>query len=150
MRTTRITIARLFNLGSYEHCRYEISVEIAEGESAKSAIIGLEKVMAALAPESKCSVRTRGELDRELNCVLELRNQLSLPEDEFRRRHGHFEGTPKEYYERCEKMHAENVARREAYEKRAARARELLDELGGAEHWKDAKLDWENDYFGDE
>lgn len=30
MNVTKITIGRLFNLGSYEHVRYELTVEIRE------------------------------------------------------------------------------------------------------------------------
>src|SRR5438552_16974521 len=102
MKTTKITLGRLYNLGNYEHLRYEMTVEIADGESATDALLGLEKIMDALKPERQACVHTRAELDRELNHVLGLRNDLSLPENEFKRKHGHFEGTPSEYYERCE------------------------------------------------
>jgi hypothetical protein len=65
--------------------------------------------------------------------------------EEFRRRYGHFEGTPAEFLARCKKSHDENVASRYAWEARSARARKMLEDLGGAANWKDAKLDWEND-----
>lgn len=142
MNITKITIGRLYNLGSYEHVRYELTAEVPSGESAATAIIGMEKILAALSP--KTSTHTRGELDRELNHLLEMRNRLSLPEDEFRRHYGHFEGTQQEYYDRCEKCHADNVAQRDAWEARSKKARFLLHDLGGAANFKDAKLDWED------
>jgi hypothetical protein len=146
MKVIKLTLGRLYNLGSYEHVRYDITVELADGDSAKDALIGLEKIIEALAPESKCCVSSRGELDRELVRVADLRKDLnSLSEEEFKRRHGFFEGTGKEYVKRCEQSHAENCSRRGKYETRARKARELLDRLGGAAEWKEAKLDWEND-----
>lgn len=144
MQIQKITIGRLFNLGSYEHVRYEISVDVPQGESARDALLGLEKILSSLAPERKACVHTRADLDREAHRIGLMRVDLEkLSADEFLRRYGHFEGTPSEYVERCHAMHLENVAKREAYERRASRARELLDSLGGAAQWKDAKLDWE-------
>ena len=140
MNITKITIGRLYNLGSYEHVRYELTAEVPQGESPATAIIGMQKILTALSP--KTSTRTRAELGRELNHLLEMRNRLTLSEDEFRRHYGHFEGTPQEYYDRCEKCHAENVKRRDAWESRSAHARKLLEDLGGAANFKDAKLDW--------
>lgn len=43
-----------------------------------------------------------------------------------------------------QQSHADNVARREAWEARSAKARKLLEDLGGAANFKDAKLDWED------
>jgi hypothetical protein len=143
---TKITIGRLYNLGSYEHVRYEIAVDVPVGQSAATTLIGLERIMEALAPESKACVHTEGELDREQNRVLELQDHLlKLTEEEFRHKHGWFEGTPKDYCERIEKSHEEERIKRQKWEKRARKARMLLYSLGGAANWKDAKLDWEND-----
>jgi len=143
MKVTKITLGRLYNLGSYEHIRYEVSVEIPEGESAAVTMIGLEKLMEALSP--KTSTHTKDELLREERRLKAMGEDLGLDEDAFRRKHGFFEGSPLEYVKRCNESHNENVARRDAWEKRSAKARMLLDDLGGAANWKDAKLDWEND-----
>lgn len=143
MRIAKITIGRLYNLGSYEHVRYELTAEVPEGDSPSTAILGMEKILAALSPQT--STHSRGELDRELNHLLEMRNRLALPEDEFRQHYGHFVGTPAEYYKRCEESHADNVRKRDAWEARSDKARKLLEDLGGAANWKDAKLDWECD-----
>lgn len=146
MKATKITIGRLFNLGSYEHIRYEISVEISENESARDALVGLEKILSALAPERNCCVKTKDDLERGQSRIDELQASLAAStKEEFYRKHGHFVGTPEEYVARCAQSQADDLSNRAAYEKRANRARELLDYLGGAAKWKDAKLDWEND-----
>ena len=145
MNITRITVGRLYNLGSYEHVRYELSVDVKEGESARGALVAVEKILSALSPESKVCVKTRSELERGLHHIRQLRLDLEKKGDEqFTREHGYFTGTPLEYIERCDRMHYEEVAKRERYEARASKARELLDDLGGAAKWKDAKLDWED------
>lgn len=144
MNITKITIGRLYNLGSYEHVRYELTAEIPEGQSPGTAIIGMEKILAALSP--KTSTHSRSELDREAKRLEAMKTQLlAHGEERFRRDHGHFEGTPEEYLARCEKSLAENVARRDAWEARSAKARKLLEDLGGAANWRDAKLEWEDD-----
>lgn len=148
MKVSKITIGRLFNLGSYEHVRYEMTVEVRDGESAASAIIGLEKVLEGLKPESQSCTQSRQELARAKLRLVEMRSQLeTLPEDEFRRKHGHFEGTPAEYVARCERSHFEAVAKRDDWERISKSARRFFDDIGGAEHWKDCKLDWETDDY---
>lgn len=146
MNITKITIGRLYNLGSYEHVRYELTVEVPQGESPATAILGMEKILEALNP--KTHTHSRGELEREKRQVEEMHRRFSDEgPDEFRRYHGHFVGTPEEYIARCEESHAANVAARDAWEARSAKARKLLEDLGGAANWKDAKLDWENDDY---
>lgn len=146
MKTTKITIARLFNLGSYEHVRYEITVEVGEGESARVALTGLEKIMEALKPERNLCVKTRDELSREARRIAGLKEDLqNMGEEMFRQRHGHFVGHPVEYVARIEAQHTEETAKRLAYAIRARKARQLLDDLGGTEQWRDAKLDWQDD-----
>ena len=75
MQITKITIGRLYNLGSYEHVRYELTAEVPAGESAATAIIGMEKLMSALSP--KTSTHSRDELDREKRGVDEMHRLLS-------------------------------------------------------------------------
>jgi hypothetical protein len=95
MKITKITIGRLYNLGSYEHVRYEISVEVPEGESSATALIGLEKVVTALSP--KTHTHSRDELRREAIRLEIMGKELALTEDEFRRKNGFFEGSPLDY-----------------------------------------------------
>lgn len=150
MRVTKITIGRLYNLGSYEHVRYEICVEVTEGHSAEAAIIGLEKIMDGLKPESKSCTKDRAALARERRRIADMRDQLAQHgEEEFARRHGYYTGTAANYISRCEASLFEETQKRDAWEKRATKARALLNDLGGAAVWKDAKLGWEQDYDED-
>lgn len=145
MNITKITIGRIYNLGSYEHVRYELTAEIPVGESPATAIIGMERIIAGLSP--KTHTHSRGELERERFRLAEDKKLLTEngPE-EFRRIHGHFVGTPEEYIARCEDGHRKNVQDRDEWEARSAKARKLFEDLGGAANWKDCKLDWEDDY----
>jgi hypothetical protein len=144
MKITKLTIGRLYNLGGYEHVRYDLTAEVPDGESPATALLGLEKIIEALNP--KTATHTRGELEREKHWLEEMHRKLSDDgPDAFRRLHGHFVGTPEEYIARREESHAQNVARRDAWEARSAKARKMLEDIGGAANWKDAKLDWESD-----
>lgn len=150
MKVTKITIGRLYNLGSYEHVRYELTVEVKDGESAATALVGLEKILAALSP--KTSTHSRQDLWRESLRIQELQAALAAmtDENEFRRKHGYFEGTPAEYVSRCAQSHFDNVKERDRWEQCSAKARKMLEDLGGAANWKDAKLDWEDDQYQDD
>lgn len=146
MRVSKITVGRLYNLGSYEHVRYEISLDVAPGESAAKAMIGLERIVKALAPEKSACVKTHDELRRELANIERMRADLAtLGEETFRQRHGFFEGTAKQYIKRCFESWKTSRKKRIAWDRRSAKARAKLDSVGGASKWKDAKLDWEND-----
>ena len=146
MKTTKLTIARLFNLGSYEHIRYEVTVELGEGDSAEKAIIGLEKALECLKPERSQCVQTRSDLRREAARIAGMKAKLvEVGEEEFRRQTGHFVGSPVEYLARVEAHHIEECGKRIAYEQRCAKARALLDNLGASEKFTDHKLDWQDD-----
>jgi hypothetical protein len=145
-RVSRITVGRLYNLGNYEHVRYDVTVEVPEGESATKAMVGIERIIKALAPEKTASVKTHGDIIRERAHVDRMRAALKLDgPDKFRQRHGLFEGTPQEYIKRCYQSYVANRKKRVAWDRRAERARAKLDAIGGAAYWKDAKLDWESD-----
>jgi len=151
MPITKITIGRLFNLGSYEHVRYELTAEVHDHEKAQDIIIALERILEALKPERSSCVSSRGEIERENHRIAGMKLELNKDgEDAFRRNHGHFVGTCIEYIARCESSAIESLGKRIAYEQRAKKARELLDNLGGAAEWKDAKLGWEDYSFGDD
>lgn len=146
MKISRITIGRLYNLGSYEHVRYELTAEVPDGYSPAVTLIGMEKILAALNPRT--STHDRTELAREKHRLEEMHRRLSDEgPDAFYRYYGHFVGTPEEYIASSERSHAENVAQRDVWEARSAKARKLLEDLGGAANFKDAKLDWET--YGD-
>ena len=144
MKISKITVARLFNLGSYEHVRYELTVDVSEKESTSAALIGLERILNCLSPNTH--TKTRAELKRSQQYLLDMLALLRKEgAEEFRRRHGHFEGTPKEYIKRCTKNYLDGVRARIAWECKQEKARKMLDDLGGAAKWTDAKLTWEDD-----
>lgn len=49
-RISRITAARLYNTGNYEHVRYEITVEVPEGEDPASAFTSATEILQGLKP----------------------------------------------------------------------------------------------------
>jgi len=140
MKITRITIGRLHNLGNYEHIRYELTAEIPDGESPGTALIGMERILEALDP--KCPFPSMEEIGRE---QFRLDEKRKLDDEEFERL---YRGTREEYTARMQEGIDENRAKRKAWDARHAKARKLLEDLGGAANWKDAKLDWEDgDYL---
>lgn len=143
MQVTKITVGRLFNLGSYEHVRYELTVEVKDGESARDAMIGCEKILEALNPKRPGNVPTVTDTERER---VRLKDMAALEESEFYRLHGGFTGTRLQYLARIEESINEGQKRREQWETKARAARELLGNLGAAHEWTDHKLSWESDY----
>ncbi len=139
-RVSKICVGRLFNLGSYEHIRYELTVEIPEGSSAGAAIVGLEKILAGLSPLKNACIKDQSEIDRLRREISEMR---TMPVVDWERRYGHCEGTAVEIIARYERQLEEDTTKRAEALARAARARQLFDDLGGAEKWTDAKLSWE-------
>lgn len=147
-RISKITVGRLFNLGSYEHVRYELTVEIPEGESAVSAITGMERLLEAMNPAKLRACKSEMDLKRD---EVRLQEEALMTDEEFRRRHGNsYVGTRSEYQERCRKSWQEEKERRAKIVAAQKNARQMFDDLGGAAHWKDAKLDWEDDYQDDD
>ena len=148
MHVTKITIGRLFSLGNYEHVRYELMVEIREGESATTALEGVERIFAALNPKETGSVPTEIDVKHDERRVQTMKDMLAAGADEFDRYYGHgFTGTPEEYIARCEQSLLYSTMKREVWKARAKAARALLDDLGGAAKWHDAKLTWEDSDF---
>ena len=143
---TKITIGRLFNLGSYEHVRYELTVEVPEGESATDAVTGMEKILAGLAPVKNLNIKSASELQR---LAEEVEQMKTMPVVDWERRYGHCQGTAAEVIERYQKSLEEEAVKSQTVVERARRARKLFDDLGGAAQWKDAKLDWEENYDDD-
>jgi hypothetical protein len=149
-RISRITVERLYNLGSYEHVRYGLTIDLPEGCDLKvsSAFVGVERILEALNPNKLKCCDSEDELNRK---ALRLQEDALLSNEEFHRRYGRdYAGTRAEYQERMRKGWEESKAKREQVVARAKNARLLLDDLGGASQWKDAKLDWEDQYNDDD
>lgn len=125
-QVTRIAIGRLHNLGNYEHIRYDVTVDLTNGDNPGLIIHRLEKLLGALAP-----VKTDYEYQRAVRVMSnpELAKDETISNIEI-------------YKARIEK-HDKAVARRE-------RALILFGALGGASEYTDAKLKWEDDDYWDE
>lgn len=145
-RISKITVGRLYNLGSYEHIRYELTVDVPDGESAAKAIIGIEKILIGLKPEKTTAVPSQTDLKHEANHIEEMiKYYREHTEEVFDQKYGHYEGSASEYITRCQTSHQNNLQKRMEWETREKKARILFDDLGGASEWKDCKLDWETD-----
>ena len=146
MKVSKITIGRLYNLGNYEHVRYELTVEVPEGESAAVAVKGMERILEAMSPHM--AVQSESELKRK---AAEVERMKTMPAVEWERNYGGHKGTPTEIIERYQTGLDEETLKRQTALARAAKARQLFDDLGGAAEWKDAKLAWEdNDHDDDQ
>lgn len=145
MKITKITIGRLHNLGNYEHVRYELTCDVADGESPATALVGMERILNALNP--RCPHATLGDLDRK---QAQLDQHRTLDDEKFHNYHGQeYVGTREEFTARIQGGIDEERAKRKAWDERHAKARKLLEDLGGAANWKDHKLDWEEGDFSD-
>lgn len=140
-RVSRISVGRVYNLGNYEHVRYEITVDIPEGESAARAIVGVERIIAGLKP-IKDSVESEAQL---AHAAARLEEMEAADADTWQRNWGHCTGTREEVIKRHEESLRKAVTERAAAIQRAKTARLLFDDLHGAEQFKDAKLDWDHD-----
>lgn len=139
MKVTKITIGRLYNLGNYEHVRYELTVEVPEGESAAQAVKGMENILAGLRPMKQQNISTATELKRMAD---ELNRMRTMPAAEWDRHYMGYTGTPSQIIARHEQSLEEATQKARLVCAMAKRARELFDDLGGAAEWRDAKTDW--------
>ncbi len=139
MNVTKITIGRLFNLGDYEHVRYELTVEVPAGRSATTALIGLENIIEALNPKRPADVPDAGDIKQMEAMLAEVRSSTDEKCRKYRGRSKYA------LIHQLQREIPEAVKRMEQWKSRQRRARMLLNDLGGAAVWKDAKEDWDND-----
>ena len=133
IRCSRITVGRLYNLGNYEHVRYELTVDVPAGNRASIALRNTVRVLAAANPKPPVSIHE----------VARAKSQLDDPQQ------WHKGVSPKKERQRMiREMIKEALAKVKLYEtwqKQRAKAMELLDRMGAAVEQKDAKLTWEDD-----
>lgn len=122
-KVTRIAIGRLHNLGNYEHIRYDVTVELTNGERPSEIITGLERMLGALAPVKK---------DYDYQRAVAILADPEKVKDETER-------NLETYRKRIEKVDAK-LARRHA-------ALEGFDNLNGVSVFTDAKSNWEDDDY---
>lgn len=139
-RITRITMARLHNLGNYEHVRYEVTVDLPAGTSPASVARDLEDTLNALEP--KCPVS-----DWDLGNAIKL---LSGPEPTLQPKCDDDDDTftsPEQALRRAQadreraRLH---IARHEAWRRARDVALRRFDELGGTARHTDAKDQWDD------
>lgn len=147
MNISKITVCRLFNLGNYEHVRYELTIDVAPSDLAATAIVAAERILEAMKPLSKQCLKTEHELARMADEVAKMK---TMPVVDWQRRYGHCTGTAEEVIKRYQESYDEDLTKFNEATARATRARQLFDDLGGAAQWKDSKLDWEDDNQPDE
>ena len=145
MKINKITIGRLYNLGNYEHVRYELTCEVPADGNSETAIIGMERILSAMKPLKLLNLKSAAELQR---LAQEVESMKTMPAVEWERRYGHCIGTPTEVVERYQKSLEEETVKTHTATERAKKSRQMFDDLGGASQWKDAKLDWD-DYSDD-
>lgn len=134
---SKITIGRLYNLGNYEHIRYELTVDVAPGEAGK-AIVAAENLIAALNPKQPVGVTSRKVLAAGQAKIDEVK---AMSDDEVARRHNRSKAVA---IHELEQQYSEQLRLLILWETRQAWARKLFDDLGGASELKDAKQDWDD------
>lgn len=144
MRVTNITIGRLANLGNYEHVRYEVTVEIAAGESAGQAITNVESILEALCDRRPSHIAPPENIRHREAALAQLREMSDL---DVQTKHGMSKAVA---IGRAEKALAKDRAKSAAWEAMQAAARARFDNLGGTSKFTDHKRDWndaqEDDY----
>lgn len=126
-RVSRLTVSRLYNMGNYEHTRYEVSVEVPEGADASEAMRRLKDILWSLRP-----VKT-GDTYSMLRAREALARQAA--------------GEDLDKYDQDQlDTYREMVRRSEAGHARVSAAIAALKDLGGVSEFKDAKEKWDDEF----
>lgn len=121
-KVTHVSISRLYNMGSYEHVKYDLGVEVPDGASANEAFMGIARILFALKP-----IKFPYNFESMKDLLAKPMEELSESEKSIR----------PEYAERVGEIERLRAARVEALKQ--------LDDLGGTGQHKDAKLSWGDD-----
>lgn len=136
-RISRITLARLHNLGNYEHVRYEVTVELPPGTSPASVARELEDTLNALEPKQPVS-------DWDLRQSVKL---LAAPEPTLQPQDDDDPFMDPAQALRREQADRERarlqIRRYEDWLKSRDAAMRRFDALGGSSQSKDAKEQWD-------
>ena len=120
-KVSRVSVARLYNTGNYEHIRYEISADVPPDGSASQTLIDLTGILQRLKP-----IKKDYEYQRHKDLLNKLPQQMTESEKE----------DAKDAQEIVGKFDTALALKWEAVLK--------LDDLGGASVSKDAKLSWDD------
>lgn len=137
MKVTKITIGRLFSLGNYEHVRYELTVE-CEWDQAPTAFRSIENILEALNPKKPHGYHGAKELELAENRIRDLHE---LTDEQVRHIHGQSKYS---LIVKWQNQLRENSKRSYQWDRRREFAISLLNDLGGASEFKDAKQDWDD------
>lgn len=116
-RLSRFSIARLYNLGNYEHVRYELTVEVPPECSAKEAFLAALQLLHSADPHPPCTKREFEEATQA----------LARPAAEM-----------DEYDRKNLERHKMRLEAREVWEHNRKLALEALDRLGGKTEYREA------------
>lgn len=129
-RVVRVGIGRLYNLGNYEHIRYDLTIEIPEGADTLDAVSKLRQILRALKPvKSKSYEDTQAE---RLGAMTPEERQEQIKNGSY---------AAKDFIAAEERL----LKRSAAKSKREA-ALQLFNNLAGASVYTDHKEQWDDDY----
>lgn len=121
-RITTITVARLYNLGNYEHVRFEISAEVPKGGSPKQTLLDISAIAARLKP-----VKRPYGYDEAVAVLNKAPEQMT----EYEKTH------LDEYQEKVTQFSTAKALQKSAFE--------MLEAVGGTSKHTDAKDNWQDD-----
>lgn len=132
-RISKLTIGRLFNLGNYEHVRYELTIDIAEGDSVKLALQNTMRLLKAANPKPPIPT-----FDYE-----HAKSILSDPQAWHKNIADRKER--KRLIAETVKSAKQIVKTYDDWKARRKAAMDALDAIGCERIWKDHKEDWRDD-----
>jgi hypothetical protein len=124
VRVSRVSIGRVFNLGNYEHVRYEVELQIQEGCDSAGPFQDLMDLIEDLNPRTGFSEGSIAEAQRIVN----------MPPDKV----------PQWERENIGVYQARLAEHAKAQQRRVY-ALQVIDQLGGNVRYADAKENWDND-----
>lgn len=132
-KITRLTVGRLYNLGNYEHVRYELTVDIGEGRSAALALRNIMRVLKAANPKSPVASYDLESARKKLEDPQSWHKNVADPKER------------KKLIKEMVRSAKELVRSWDAWVARRKAAERLLDDIGASKVHKDAKLTWGDD-----
>lgn len=128
---TALTVARLHNLGNYEHVRYEVTVALPEGAKPSEVLADVTAIMADLRP----SRESQWDVDRARTLLAGAEPPVVSDDAPYEQRRA------REVWDLAVRL----VKRDDEEQRRLSRARQALDDLGGTRRYTDAKDKWDDE-----
>lgn len=131
-RITRLTVGRLFNLGHYEHVRYEIAVEVPECADPVKAMSDLCSTLESLNPKPP---HDKVSIDQAKNFLKDPTAPSWIGEDEAKQ----------DYIQKEIQNAQETISEMETWKDRRRHAMAAWAKAGGSQLFTDAKVLWDDD-----